>query len=159
VHINQKVGRLNVLIERQNSRGWYFWIICLSTVGFGLFSDTLWSSALRRAPYLTLSMFALALTGYILAIAIAVWGAFGVEELSVVAGSLRWTRTALTWTRAKDIPLADITEIKAITPWHGLDNTVEVTTGRKQRRIGGKLLRDEALELAQHLRHAVGLIR
>lgn len=144
-------------IERQNSRGLYFWIICLSTVVFATFCDTLWGSALRHNPYITLSTFALGLTCYILATAIGVWGAFGVEEISVIAGSLRWTRTALTWTRTRDIPLADITEIKAITPWHGLANTVEVITSREQRRIGDKLLHDEAVELAQNLRHAAGL--
>jgi hypothetical protein len=104
-----------------------------------------------------MSILTLGLTCYVIAIAIGVWGAFGVEEISVIAGSLQWTRTALGWTRTKVIPLTEITEIKAITPWHGLDNTVEVTAARKQRRIGDKLLRDEAVELAQNLRQATGL--
>jgi hypothetical protein len=52
--------------------------------------------------------------------------------------SLRWTRTVLRWTSTKDIPLADITEIKAITPWYGLDNTVEVMAAQKRLRLGSK---------------------
>jgi hypothetical protein len=160
VHINRKSGgRLGVRIERQNSSGFYFWM-CLSTVMFGFFCNMLWGASLRNPHdglYVVLPVFALGLACYVLAIAIGVWGAFGVEEISVEAGSLRWTRTALKWTRACEIRIADITEIRAITPWHGLDNTVEITVARKQRRIGDRLLHDEALELAQHLSHAVRL--
>jgi hypothetical protein len=162
VHINRKNGGLSVRIERQNSRGLYFWIMCLSTVMFGFFCNMLWGASLRNPHgglYVVLPMSALGLACYALALAIGVWGAFGVEEISIEAGSIRWTRTALKWTRASDIPIADITEIRAITPWHGLDNTVEVTAARKQQRIGDRLLQDEALELAQHLRYAVGLTR
>ena len=162
VHINRKSGRLSVRIERQNSRGLYFWIMCLSTVMFGWFCNMLWSASLRNphdGQYAVLPVFGLGLACYVLAIAVGVWGAFGVEEISIDAGSLRWTRTALKWSRESEIHIADITEIRAITPWHGLDNTVELTAARKQRRMGDRLLRDEAVELAQHLRHAVGLIR
>jgi hypothetical protein len=104
-------------------------------------------------------VFALGLACYALALAIGVWGAFGVEQIVVEAGSLCWTRTALKWTLTRHYPVAEITEIRAITPWHGLDNTVEVTAAGEQLRIGNKLLHDEATELAQHLRKAVGLAR
>lgn len=157
---NRKSGRLSVRVERQNSRGVYSWMMCLGTVMFGFFCNMLWDASLRNPHeglYLVLPMFVLGLMGYVLALAIGVWGAFGVEEISIEAGSLRWTRTALKWTRASDINIADITEIRAITPWHGFDNTVEVTAARKQRRIGERLLRDEALQLTHDLRRAVGL--
>jgi hypothetical protein len=104
-------------------------------------------------------LFALGLACYVLALAIGVWGAFGVEEISIEAGSLRRTCTALKWTFVSEVRTADITEIRAITPWHGLDNTVEVTAARKQLRIGDRLLHDEALELAKEMCHAVGLTR
>lgn len=159
VHIARKSGGLSVRIERQNARGGHFWTMCLSTVMFGFFCNMLWGASIRHPHdvlYATLPMFVLALTCYILALAISVWGAFGVEEVSTKSGSLRWTRTALKWTRTSDIPMAEVTEIRAITHWHG-DNTVEVNTARKQRRIGDRLLQDEASELAKHLRHAVGL--
>src|SRR5581483_10786934 len=100
-------------------------------------------------PYI-LPVFALGLMCYVIAIGMAVWGAFGVEEIVVEAGTLRWTRTRI-------ILFTDITAIKAITPWYGLDNTIEITAGGKQRRLGDKLLRDEAIEVAKHLRRAVGL--
>jgi hypothetical protein len=162
VHINRQSGRLSVRIERQNSRDLYFWIMCLSTVMFGLFCNMLWGAWLRNPHdglYAVFPVFALGLVCYVLAIAIGVWGAFGVEDISIEADSLRWTRQALKWTRTCEVRIADITEIRAITPWHGLDNTVEVLSARKQRRIGDRLLHDEALELAQLLRHAVGLTR
>jgi hypothetical protein len=94
---------------------------------------------------------------YILVFAICVWGAFGTAEICVQAGSLVWTRKALNWTHVKDIPLHDITEIKAITSWHRFRNSVEIMAAQKRLRIGDYLLRDEALELAQHLRRASGL--
>ena len=160
VHIAHKGGGLSVRIDRQNATGLYFWMICLCTVAFGLFCNMLWGASMRHPHdvlYATLPMFVLGLTCYILACAIGIWGAFGVEEISTQAGSLRWTRTALKWNRTIDIPIAEITEIRAITPWHRLDSSVEVNTVRQQRRIGDKLLRDEASELAKHLRHAAGL--
>jgi uncharacterized membrane protein len=152
---------LSVRIERQNSRGFYFWIICLSTAMFALFCDMVYGASLRHPNDVLyiFPVFGLGLTCYVLALAIAVWGAFGVEEIVVEAGSLRWTRTALKWSRIRDIPIAEITEIKAITPWYGLDNTVEVTAAGKQQRIGDKLLRDEAVQLAHKLRQAAALIK
>jgi hypothetical protein len=88
-----------------------------------------------------------------------VWSAFGVEEIDVEAGTLRRTRRALKWSRECDVPISDITEIKAITPWHGLDSTVEVMTHRKRFTIGDKLLHDEAIELAHRLCQAAGLFK
>jgi hypothetical protein len=117
------------------------------------------SRAHRDDALYVLPVFVLGLMCYVLALAIGVWGAFGVEHIAIEAGSLRWTLTALKWTRTRHIPTTEITEIRAITPWHGLDNTVEVTAAGKQQRIGDKLLHDEAVELAHHLRQAVGLIK
>jgi hypothetical protein len=159
VHINVRGGHLSVRIDRQNFWGRYCLLICFSTVVLGLFSRVFLGAAVRRpheAVYLFL-LFALCLTGYILTFAAGVWGAFGVEEIRTEAGTLRWTRRALNWTRVRDIPLADITEIKAIPSWHRFRNSVEITAGRKRRRVGENLLREEALELAEHLRSASGL--
>ncbi len=134
----------------------------LSTVGFGLFCHVLWDTSFRHPHDIVvaiLPVFALALAMYLLALAAAFWAAFGVEELSSEAGSLRWSRKVLKWTRVKDIPITESTDVKATTPWYGIDNTVQVNTTRKQQRIGERLLRDEALELAHLLRQAVGLGR
>jgi hypothetical protein len=151
-----------VRIDRQNFRGSYFLLMCLSTIVFGQFSDMVWGAALRHPHesfYIALPIFVLGMVFYILVFARGVWGAFGIEEIYTEAGSLRWTRRALNWTRIKDIPLHDITEIKAVTSWHRFRNRVEVTAAQKRRRIGDNLLRDEALELAQHLRRASGLTK
>ncbi|HLY99242.1 MAG TPA: hypothetical protein VKT33_09280 [Candidatus Angelobacter sp.] len=161
VSIRHLHGKSSVRIERQNSRGWYFWMMCVISAGFVLFCDMLFDTA-RRNPddiLYCLPLLALGLTCYGIGLAIAVWGAFGVEEIVVEAGALRWTRTALKWRRTRDIPIEAITEIRAITPWYGLDNAVEVTARCRRQRIGDKLLQDEAIELAKHLRKAIGLYR
>jgi len=151
-----------VRIDRQNFRGSYFLLMCLSTIVFGQFCDMVLGPALRRpheSLYMVLPIFVLGILLYILVFSWGLWGAFGIEEIYTEAGTLRWTRRALNWTRVRDIPLHDITEIKAITSWHRFRNSVEVTAAQKRRKIGDNLLREEALELAQHLRRASGLTK
>ena len=154
--MNQSSGRLSVRIERQNSRGIYVWMAILGTAMFLAFCE-LPIHAYRLHPQAVLyiaPIIVLAVTCYLIAIAIALWGAFGVEEVDIEGDVLHWRRSALRWERTRTIPLAAITEIKAITPWHGLGNSVELIAAGKVRNIGKKLLRDEAIELAQHLKHA-----
>jgi hypothetical protein len=159
VHISHQSGHLNVRIARQNSWGVYVWMAILSTVMFGEFCSIM-VGAQRTHPHdglYILPVFGLGLAGYLIAITIAVWGAFGIEEIEIKGNVLRWRRTALKWSHTRDIPVADITEINAVTPWHGLRNTVELIASGKSRYVSGKLLRDEAIELTQHLRHAAHL--
>jgi hypothetical protein len=75
----------------------------------------------------------------------------------VGGGTLRWTRTALCWMREFEIPTMEIKEVRALTPWHALSNRVEFTAHKRRYVIGDMLLRDETTELAEQLRHAVGL--
>ncbi len=159
VSLHRSDGVQSVRIERQNTRDLYIWGFCLITLMFVLaFRALLGAARLHADQVLYISpMFALVVLGYVIAIAICIWGAFGVEEIQVESDELRWTRTALKWRRTRHFPKHEISDIRAITPWHGLDNTVEITVGRKQERVGGKLLRDEAIDLAQFLRKAVGL--
>jgi hypothetical protein len=161
VSIRHLHGSSSVRIERQNSRGLYFWMMCLMSLGFFLFCDMLFDTS-RRHPddilYIS-PLLVLGLAGYVIGLAIAVWGSFGVEEIVVEAGTLRWARIALKWRRTRDIPISEVTEIRVITPWHGLDNTVEVIARHRRQRIGDRLLQDEAIELTNHLRHAIGLSR
>lgn len=161
VHCELRGGHLSVRIKRQSFWGTYFLLICFSTIVFGLLLKVLIGFADRRphdAAYI-FPLIALDLAGYILAFGAGVWGAFGVEEVRTDAGTLRWTRRALNWNRVWETPLEEITEIRAITSWHRFRNSVEITAGRKRRRIGDNLLRDEAVELAEHLRRASGLAR
>jgi hypothetical protein len=158
VHLAQRNGGLSVRIERQNTRGLYFWMLCLSTAIFALFVRTIWDATVLH-PQDTLyiaPIFLLGVALYVLALVYALWGAFGVEEIFVEAGTLRWTLTAFRWSRTRVIQVDDITGIKAVTPWYGLDNTVEITTPRKRQLLGDKLLPDEAVELAHKLSQVVG---
>jgi uncharacterized membrane protein len=162
VHINRRGGCLHVRIDRQNARAAYIPILGLATVGFGLFCHVLWGASkadLSHALLVTGPIFSLALIGYAVVLAIVFWGAFGVEEITVDADSLQWTQQALKWRRTRNILIAEITEIKAITPWLARNNAVEVTAAGKHRRIGDLLLPSEANELAHKLCHAVGLLK
>lgn len=159
VHIDRGGGSLRVRIDHQNARGIYFWTICLCTVAFALLSGMLLHTSLRHPDDVTdmALLYALVVTSYAIALVMALWGAFGTEEIAIEAGNLRWTCKALNWTHTRDIPIAEITEIRAVTPWHGLRNCLKVVASGKQRKIGDKLLRDEAIELAQHLHQAIHL--
>jgi hypothetical protein len=152
-------GVYSARIQQQNARSFYLWIVCLGTVFLLLFCDMVFGATRRHPQHLAyiLPVLVIALAGYVIVLLIAVWGAFGVEELVVDAGALRWTRTALIWKRTVIIPVGDITEVRAITPWHGLKNHVQLTAKGKERTIGQKLLRDEAMDLAQQLRRAANL--
>jgi hypothetical protein len=92
---------------------------------------------------------------YIIGLRLTVWRAFGVEQIVVEGGLLRWTRTALVWTRKLEVPVIDVTDVRAITPWHGLSNHVEFRAQGRSRSVGDMLLRDEATELAQKLSHTI----
>jgi hypothetical protein len=157
VHIGHRVHGLAVRIDRQNSRGMYLWMAFLSTIFFGFFSDTVVRAILRNLhDWLYISpLLLLGLTCYAVALALAAWGAFGVEELTVEQGELRWTRRVLRWSRTREIAASNITSVRAVLPWYGLDNSVELIADGKQRRIGDKLLQEEASELAHRLRQAL----
>jgi hypothetical protein len=102
-----------------------------------------------------LPFLAFILLWYIIGLRLTVWGAFGVEQIVVEGGLFRWTRTALNWTRKLEIPAKDVTDVRAITPWHGLSNHVEFRAHGRSRGVGDMLMRDEATELAQKLSHTI----
>lgn len=99
--------------------------------------------------------FAFILLWYVVGVRIALWRAFGVEQITMERGVLSWVRTALFWMRRLEIPTAEITSVKAITPWHALSNRVEFTASGHRRCIGDMLMRDEATELAHELTRAI----
>jgi hypothetical protein len=158
VHIGHRHGGLSARIERQNTRGVYLWIACFSTLVFVMFARVILDTIVRhREDALYISpIFLPGLALYVLALVDAMWGAFGIEEICVEGGTVSWTLTALRWSHTRIIPVQEITDIKAITRWYRFDNTVEITTHRKSQRLGYKLLHDEAIELADKLRQAVG---
>ena len=96
---------------------------------------------------------------YIIGARIALWRAFGVEELTIGHGRLHWERTAWKWRRSFDGSLPDISQVKAKIPWHGLANRVEFTCEKRQWAIGDMLLQDEAKEIANELKKPAELHR
>lgn len=148
-------------IARHNDRTTAILGILAFTAGFMWFCYVL-VRPLFRHPFSRDVLYILPFLGfivvwYVIGLRLAVWRAFGVEQIVVEGGALCWTRTALCWIRRVEIPTTEITEVKAITPWHGLSNHVEFIAHNRRRIIGDMLLHDETTELAEKLKHAVGL--
>ncbi|MCL2659047.1 MAG: hypothetical protein FWD64_00820 [Acidobacteriaceae bacterium] len=159
VHLQHRNGGLYVRIERQNARGVYFWWMFLSTFVFAVFAQVMWEAPGLRfgSTLFVVLIFLLGTAAYLIALVFSIWYAFGVEAISIDGDTLRWTLTALRWHHTKIIRTAEITSVKAITPWTWLDNTVEINTDRRHYyRLGTKLRRDETIELANSLSHAIG---
>jgi uncharacterized membrane protein len=162
VTVSHKHGGLVVRIERDNNRTTNIMGVLGSTAFFILICSVFVTPIFRHpsldnALYI-LPIFAFSLAWYALALRITLWRAFGVEQIVIEDGALSWTRTALFWVRKAEIPTSDITEVKAIKPWHSLSNHVEFVARNKRHSIGDMLLQDETTELAEQLRRAVGLI-
>ena len=132
------------------------------TAGFAFFLYVFVSPLFRRSfsrdAIYVVPFLAFVVVWYIIGLRITIWRAFGVEQITVEGGVLYWTRTAFRWVRKVEVPTMEITEVKAITPWHGLGNCVELIAHDQRRVIGDMLLRDETTQLADRLRHAVGIL-
>jgi hypothetical protein len=107
-----------------------------------------------RAAIYILPVLALFIGAYLIVLWMSLWQAFGVEEIVVRDGLMRWTWKVLWLKGTFDIPTEEIVDVKAVTPWHGR-NRVEFSTQKRGYRIGETILHDEAMELAQALRRAV----
>ncbi len=159
VFIHHKHRVLSVEIARHNQSTMYVCMLLAFTVGFWYFVYTfvrpLFRNFVAKDLLYVLPFLAFLLVWYIIALRLAGWRAFGVEYISVEHGSLCWTRKALFWTRKREIPLAEVTNVRAVTPWLSLSNRVEFTAQGRENVIGDMLLRDEATELAHELQQAV----
>ena len=152
---------LVVQIARHNDRTTYLILLAAFTAAF-MYMSYVFISPLFRRPFSTnafyvLPFIALILLWYVMGLRLAVWRAFGVEHIVVENGVLRWTRTALCWTRELEIPTTDIASVDAVTPWHALSNHVEFTALGKRRTLRDMLLSNETSELAELLRRAIGI--
>ena len=159
VHINHKHGALVVTIERNNDRSTYVVMLIAFTIAF-LFFCFWFIPPIFRDPsgvVYVLPILAFIALWYLVGLRLTIWRLFGIEQVLVEGGVLLWTRTALWWVRTFETPTADVSEVRTITPWHSLSNCVEFTARGNRQRIGDMLLRDETLELADHLAEAVGL--
>src|SRR5262245_9389017 len=90
-------GIRSVRIERQNTVGLYVWGFCLSTLTFGLMFRVFWKAVQVHADAVlyVIPVFVLVGLCYVIAVAICLWGALGVEEIKVETDELRWTRMLL----------------------------------------------------------------
>jgi len=161
--INHKHGALAVRIDPTNDRTLYIGMLVVFTAGFlvfmYIFIHPFFRGASAKNFLYVLPFLGFILMWYAIGLRITLWRAFGVELIVVEDGLLHWTRTALFWTRKFDIPAREITDVTAITPWHGLSNHVQVTAQGRSRSIGDMLLSDEASELAHKIDHAIKLAR
>jgi hypothetical protein len=158
---HDKNGAFSVTISRNNNANTYIFMLILCT-GIFVWFASLFVSGLMRRPLSSDALYVLLFAAFIalwysIALRVSLWRSFGTEEVIVEDGKLRWTRKALFWVRRLEIPTQGITGVDAVTPWHALSNRVEVTALGRRQKIGDMLLRDEAMELAQRLRHAIGL--
>jgi hypothetical protein len=153
-------GAFWALIARNHNRSTYILMLVLFTFIFtwfmALFVRGLFKSPFSSDTFYVLPVLAFIFLWYAVGIRIALWRSFGVEELLIEGGVMRWTRKALFWVRQLEIETKEITDARAVTPWHEQSNRVEFTALGKRQKIGDMLLRDEAIELCEKLRKAVG---
>jgi hypothetical protein len=164
VSINREHGELRVRIARRNDSGQFVFGLFVSTAIFVGFCYFIVKTFLRNHystdPVVVLlftGMLLVGFVGYSACAAWCFWEAFGKEEILLERGVLRLTRTALWWVRTSRIAAGDISEIAAITPWHGR-NCLEFTAKGRRHKVGEMILRDEAMQVAHELRRALGLL-
>jgi hypothetical protein len=100
--------------------------------------------------------FAPFLATYLYVLWTLLWRVFGIEEILVKDGVMRWTCKVLWFKDELDFSVNDISDVKAITPWHGR-NRVEFTAQGRRYHFFKTFLHDEATALAHALQHAVGM--
>ncbi|HEY2393207.1 MAG TPA: hypothetical protein VGK22_18675 [Candidatus Angelobacter sp.] len=158
VSIVRTRGNLRVKIAHSNRRSSGIMGTVAATAALLLIAPTFFAP-LHRANWSTAALYilpvlALLIGAYLIVLWISLWQAFGVEEIVVRDGLMRWTWKVLWFKGTFDIPTDEISHVKAVTPWHGR-NRVEFSTQRRRYHIGETILHDEAMELAQALRRAV----
>lgn len=163
VSISHQVHVLVIHLERRNDWKSNLFLLCCFTAAFFVLCSIFLRGLLRvnsavEVLYL-LPFLAFIAIWYLLALRIGLWRAFGVEDLKVDSGKLQWDRTAWLWRRRLDVPIGDISDVQAKTPWHALSNRVEFTCNARRYMVGDRLLQNEATEIAHELRQAVGLHR
>jgi hypothetical protein len=158
VAITQAHGNLRVKIAHSNPRSPGVLGMLAATAAVLLVAPIL-IAPFRRTDWPTVALYllpllALLMGAYLIVLWISLWQAFGVEEIVVRDGLMRWTWKVLWFKGEFDIPTQEIIDVKAVTPWHG-HNRVEFSAQSRRYRMGETILHDEATELAQALRRAV----
>lgn len=161
VIISHRGDTLVIHINRHNQWKSAIWLLFCFTLAFLFFCSVFLKGLFRihsaAESLYVLPFLAFIIVWYAVALRIGLWRGFGVEEIVVEKGRLRWERTAWKWRRQFETNLSDISDLEAITPWHALSNRVVFTCGGRSHTIGDMLLRDEADQIAEELALAAGL--
>jgi hypothetical protein len=153
VSISHKHGILQVSIASSSDKG----LVAATAVGMaiiGLMQVTLIETMWHRRAYVhvvILLIFGL----WFWLVRTTIRKKLSVDEISIQNGTLHWTSKAL-WIRQEvDIPLHEILEVHAMTPWHALWNRVELVVKSGTYQMGTGILRDEAEQLAHELKKVI----
>jgi len=154
-------GAVVVQIARHNEWLMYVFMWAAFSAAFLTFEYVLIAPFFRKPlssqDLVLLAPIAFVLLWYLLAVRIGMWRGFGIEQIVIENGVFSWTRSALFWNRKVEMPVAEIAEVRTVTPWHDLSNHVEFMAQGRIYRVGDMLRRDETYELADILRRAVDL--
>ena|ERR1700742_439681 len=155
VSIRHKHGALRVRIASSSDRSpiiataVFMAIIGLMQVAF---ITTMW----HQRTYLYIAPFVVLIFGFWLwLVRTAIREKLGVDEISIQNGTLHWTSKALWMRQEADIPLHEILEVRAVTPWHARWNRVELVVKGGIYQMGTGILRDEAEQLAHELKKVI----
>ncbi len=161
VSIEHSRGELTVRIGPSNRQMFYVFALVWITFGTGFFTLS-FRGPLMHSGFsmngLPALLVVISLIGiYFVVMRALIWRAFGVDEIFVQDGRLQWTSRALWLKQELELPVGEISDVKAVTPWDSLRNHVEFTSGTRRYIVGDALLHDETTELALALKHALGL--
>lgn len=160
VLISHSPERLRVRIAADNERlaatGSLVWVTAFAALFFWSFAVPVLRRNLSGIEWF-LMLIPVAIVGaYLLVLRATIWQAFGVDDIAVEHGMLHWSAKAWWFRQELEIPVNEISQVKAVTAWFSKGNHVEMTVGARRYLIGDHLLQYETTELANALKHAVG---
>jgi hypothetical protein len=161
VSIEHSHGSLHVRIAGKNQRVGYIFVLAWFSCGalslIWMFTRAVWRSAFAADDWPFLMIVAVIAGVYLIFVRRLIWRAFGVDEIVIQGGRLQWTSRALWLKQELELPASEISGVKPVTPWHAMRNHVEFTCGSRRYLVGDGLLQEETVELAQAMKHAVGI--
>ena len=159
--LSWKDGSLTADVGRCNR--WRFFVVMFAahTAGFLLIGYSVVSSLVHKRwsadGWYAVGFLAVLILWYAVAVQPPAWRGFGVEEIVVGGGMLRWSYVALILRNKFAISARDITVVRAKRVWYESGYRVELIAGRRRRVIAYMLLEAESAELADALKRAVAI--
>ena len=162
VSIVHSHGELRVRIAAENQRGDYIfilaWFSCAAICLIWTLIRGLSRSGFSSDDWPLFLFGAVAAGVFMVVLWRTIWRAFGVDEIVVHGGILRWTAKAWWFHQELELPVHEISAVKAVTRWWNRQGShVEFTYGSRRYLVGFGLRLDETSELAQALKHALGV--